>query len=161
MQGENEIGMFYRELATSEEGNSTAKNIGEFKASVQKNGGYYIARRESSKSMSQNEASSECQDLYAEIKSDLMNSYAWDTAIVFIQNKDSENTNYSNKTTGNEETEDVVCNIYDMSGNMLEWTTETSSETGNPYVARGESTSSRHSLSEENTNISFRSILYW
>ena len=61
------------------------------------------------------------------VKSDLMNGYAWDTAIVYIQ--EAGNDNYANLThnnnignTGN--MEDEVCKINDMSCNMEEWTTE-------------------------------------
>ena len=65
------------------------------------------------------------------VESDLVNSYAWDTAIVYIQ--EMEDTNYANATidlientilmnTG--ETGDVVCNVYDMAANLYEWTTE-------------------------------------
>ena len=66
--------------------------------------------------------------------SDLINSYAWDTAIVFIE-KCGNNSNYSNYkrpysglttagysgTSGN----DKQCNIFDMGGNVFEWSTET------------------------------------
>ena len=61
------------------------------------------------------------------VGSDLVNSYAWDTAIVFIQAMG--NSNYSNKNivgsivnTGT--TGDKVCNIYDMASNCREWSTE-------------------------------------
>ena len=70
------------------------------------------------------------------VKSDLMNSYAWDTAIVFIQecghtnyaNQDgySINSNLTNTGTG----QDEVCKINDMASNMLERTTEYSSAAG-------------------------------
>ena len=65
------------------------------------------------------------------VESDLINSYAWDTAIVYIQTMG--NTNYANAnrdTTGNKslkntgETGDKVCKIFDMAGNCFEWTTE-------------------------------------
>ena len=65
-----------------------------------------------------------------------MNSYAWDTAIVFIQecghtnyaNQDgnSINSNLTDTGTG----QDEVCNINDMASNISEWTTEYSSNTG-------------------------------
>lgn len=45
-QGENAISTYYQELATSDRGNTTAKDIEEFKISVTKNGGYYIGRYE-------------------------------------------------------------------------------------------------------------------
>ncbi len=65
------------------------------------------------------------------VESDLVNSYAWDTAIVYIQAMG--NTNYANAnraTNGNTtlkntgKTGDKVCNIFDMAGNTLEWNTE-------------------------------------
>ena len=80
------------------------------------------------------------------VESDLVNSYAWDTAIVFIQNC-SNNTNYANEVDGNNVlnntglTGDVVCNVYDMSGNTMEWTTEyytgVNSTNAYPCVYRG------------------------
>ena len=61
------------------------------------------------------------------VESDLVNSYTWDTAIVFIQAMG--NSNYSNKNivgsivnTGT--TGDKVCNIHDMASNCREWSTE-------------------------------------
>ena len=100
----------------------------------------------------QGDASLACQNLYAGneyngksyVESDLVNSYAWDTAIMFIQ-KCSDKTNYANQTDGNGTlkntgaTTDVVCNIYDMAGNLREWTTEYSSSSGgcNSCVSRG------------------------
>ena len=89
---------------------------------------------------------------YAEstsVKSDLINSYAWDTAIVYIQ--ESGHTNYANQNsknsslsnTGNlaEGIKDEVCKINDMASNVREWTTEHSSRTLSssaiPCVYRG------------------------
>ena len=80
-------------------------------------------------------ASKVCQNMYANnntvgTESDLVNSYAWDTAIVFIQSMDTENSNYANKIDGNGTlkntgiTGDEVCNIFDMAENVSEWTTE-------------------------------------
>ena len=82
-------------------------------------------------------------------KTKLVSSYAWDTTIAFLQkvNSDygssSEEGNYRNTTfsytdiTGASQTKEneskvlvptgqttPVCNIYDMGGNVLEWTTE-------------------------------------
>ncbi len=63
-------------------------------------------------------------------ESDLINSYAWDTAIFFIQEMGNEN--YANKTSINNllsntgTTGDKVCNIYDIASNCNEWTTEQS-----------------------------------
>ena len=90
-------------------------------------------------------------------ESDLINSYAWDTAIVFIQTF-SGDANYSRQVGQNtesslqkcgesildsnyvddgDETQDVRCNIYDMAGNTREWTTETYSSASGPCVGRG------------------------
>jgi len=93
-----------------------------------------------------------------EYYSDLCNSYAWDTAIIFIQAYSGNNT-YANKTptytdtsspyqpanTGERGTDstiganttDKVCNIYDMASNAYEWTTETSASLETPCVSRG------------------------
>ena len=67
------------------------------------------------------------------VKSDLMNSYAWDTAIVYIQ--ECGNTNYANQNSKNNDlantgiNNDEVCKINDMASNLREWTTEYSSFT--------------------------------
>ena len=74
--------------------------------------------------------------------SDLMNSYALDTAITFIQ-KCTDKTNYANQNSLNTSfsstgtTNDNPCNIFDMASNVYEWTTETSSNSGYPCVLRG------------------------
>ena len=111
--------------------------------------------------VTQKKASELCMNLktsngYTDVTSDLVNSYAWDTAIVFIQECGTDN-NYANQlgksTTpdnpsnlgeailaqGNGATKtDVQCNIYDMAGNCVEWTTETSYiDSNNPCVIRG------------------------
>ena len=81
------------------------------------------------------------------VKSDLMNSYAWDTAIVFIQ--ECGHTNYANqdgqsindKLTNTGTRQDEKCKINDMASNLQEWTTEYSSRTDRitayPCTARG------------------------
>ncbi len=79
------------------------------------------------------------------VKSDLMNSYAWDTAIVYIQEAGHEN--YANKADGNGTlkntgaTGDEVCKINDMASNLREWTTEystyTTSSNAYPCTHRG------------------------
>ena len=101
--------------------------------------------------VTQNKASDICQNLYegiSNVKSDLINSYSWGTAILFIQ-KYSQDLDYSRQNrlqttiarTG-EATDginkDIMCNIYDMAGNCAEWTTETSGDSPNtPCVGRG------------------------
>ncbi len=67
-------------------------------------------------------------DSNVRVESDLVNSYAYDTAIVFIQ--EMGHTNYANKCSVNVskkntgKTGDEVCNIHDMASNCYEWTTE-------------------------------------
>jgi len=81
--------------------------------------------------ITQSQAALVSQNMYKNdkyVESDLVNSYAWDTAIVYIQAM--ENDNYANqadcngtlKNTGS--TGDEKCKIFDMAGNTEEWTTE-------------------------------------
>ena len=78
--------------------------------------------------------------------SDLMNSYAWDTATLFLQTFGT-NSKYSIQTslnsslattgTNNQTTKDVQCNVYDIASNIREFTTETSTHSNGPCLARG------------------------
>ena len=134
--------------------NATARNLKEFISTTLSNGGYYIARFEASGTASkitskynqkvlvditQPNAAKLAREMYEEVKennelvyaSDLVNSYAWDTAIVFIQTysvkTDYASHNESNTTkafTATGKNNDKYCNIWDMSGNAYEWTTE-------------------------------------
>ena len=151
--------------------NATARNLEEFISTTLANGGYYIARFEASGTASkitskynqtvlgnitQPNAAKAAREMYGEIKennklvyaSDLVNSYAWDTAIIFIQTYSTE-TDASSYASQNKSTSfantginnDKYCNIYDMSGNASEWTTESSTGSVNsssyPCVNRG------------------------
>ena len=76
--------------------------------------------------------------------SDLVNSYAWDTAIVFIQTFGAaENEAYSRQSSKNDELAntgengDNPLNINDMASNIRECTTETCSSPYNPCTFRG------------------------
>ena len=163
-----EIESFFKENTKDERtnGGSEAYNLREFVDSVQKNHGYYIARYEAGKkegeegkpvskagqevwtNITEPDASTAAKKMYnsTEYTSDLVNSYAWDTAIVYIQ--ETGVTNYANKgaavdskkKTG-ETSEEEKCHIYDMAGNMREWTTEYSTATidnkENTCVLRG------------------------
>ena len=103
---------------------------------------------------------------YTSVKSKLVSSYAWDTAIAFIQKTNSDYGNSSEEGnyidsptftyTGIADTEKnkqtkangtgtltptgqttAVNNIYDMGGNVWEWTTEPCSYTRYPCTSRG------------------------
>ena len=134
--------------------NATARNLEEFISTTLANGGYYIARFEASGTASkitskynqtvlgnitQPNAAKAAREMYGEIKennklvyaSDLVNSYAWDTAIIFIQTYSgktdyaSHNESITTKAfTATGKNNDKYCNIWDMSGNAYECTTE-------------------------------------
>ena len=168
----------YQELSTFRDGsksdgseNATARDLKTFIEMSLANGGYYIARYEASGDSSkiyskydqtvltdipQPIAASLAREMYGEVKenneliyaSDLVNSYAWDTAIIFIQTystdekastyaSQNKSTSFANTGTNN----DKYCNIWDMSGNACEWTTEyytsSSSSVFYPCVYRG------------------------
>ena len=144
--------------------NATARNLSEFISTTLANGGYYIARFEASGTASkitskynqtvfgditQPNAAKAAREMYGEVKennelvyaSDLVNSYAWDTTIIFIQTYSTETdaSSYAsqNKSTSFSKTginNDKYCNIWDMSGNTCEWTTEYSTVFGNGMV---------------------------
>ena len=185
-------------------GNTIAKNITNFKNSVSANGGYYIGRYEARTTtprtakgdaltqitekgtdqvynyVTQLQAAQLAQRMYDSNKftSDLTNSYAWDTATLFLQIYGTNGT-YSRKIpvseilsqtgTNTQNTKDVQCNVYDMASNVYEWTTETSHNSDYPCGFRGGNyysinfyTSSRNgnNTSESNINIGFRSLLF-
>ena len=144
--------------------NVIARDIGAFVTSATTNGGYYIGRFEAGNSndtlvckygqtvyenITQPEASSLSRSMYADgystgtFSSDLINSYAWDTAIIFIQTFGTKSNSHSyaktsgasgifeSQTTGTSilsstSSVDEQLNIYDMAGNCYEWSTETS-----------------------------------
>ena len=109
--------------------------------------------------ITQPKASEVSRNMYgseAKVTSDLINSYAWDTAILFIQKCGTEsNSSTYSRTIGYSSTStsapqatgtnileatnkiDKQCNIFDMAGNCFEWTTETSSNSNLPCVIRG------------------------
>ena len=98
-------------------------------------------------------------------KTKLVSSYAWDTTIAFIEKtvnnygSSSSQGNYKDKSVTYKDITDEskpektkaenssllvatgqttpVCNIYDMGGNVWEWTTESCSSTKYPYALRG------------------------
>ena len=202
------------ELETLEGTNTTARNLSGFVKSVKINGGYYIGRYESSyrdgivpyvkKSLSasieaekkegeiwnyttQTKAARACRDMYhkTSFETDLVNSYAYDTAIVFIQKCSNDKSysikdsfNDSLKNTGREdESKDEKCKINDLASNLYEWTTEyctrIEDDVACPGTCRGGRyynhnglfyTSVRESIGstslEKSAGTSFRPILY-
>ncbi len=158
--------------------NRTAKDLKGFIDSVEANGGYYIARYEASygkdgkpnskvsvnenntssaptqegylwNNITQIKAAEACDNMYDTVSSDLINSYAWDTAVLYIQ-KFSGDTDYSRQdgksinnsiTNTGKNSNDEVCKIHDMAFNCFEWTTENStytySSSAYPCVNRG------------------------
>ena len=191
----------YTELTSSSNGETVAKNLGDFITKAKNAGGYYIGRYEAGKvegntdtfnikkgqevynEITQPDAATLARNLYSSnnnFESDLINSYVWDTAIVFIQTF-SGDADYSRQgkfqstltTTGNAHDSnnnyDVRCNIYDMAGNVKEWSTETYTRSYSPCVTRGGNylysnicTAFRrnYTTSGSTTYIAFRSTLY-
>ena len=187
--------------------NTTALNLKGFVDSVKANGGYYIARYEASygtdgkanskvsdsyttssstpnkegqlwNNITQIDAATASRNLYSTVNSDLINSYAWDTAIVYIQNF-SGDTDYSKQNSLNKSlantgvNSDEKCKINDMASNTYEWTTEycTYTDSSNAYpctVGGGYYSNSSYYTGDRNFsratssngNISFRSALY-
>ena len=106
--------------------------------------------------------------------SDLVNSYAWDTAIVFIQTFGGEEyKTYSRQSSKNDELAntgvngDNPLNISDMASNTRELTTEISNIPGYPVTFRGGSYDSAFytanrpfNLLKSSYNLTFRSLLY-
>ncbi len=127
-----------------------------------------------------------CKNMYSSgnesnyVKSDLVNSYAWDTAIVYIQAMGHNNYANANRETNNNtelkntgDTGDEVCHIYDMAGNLMEWITEYSIYTNdtikNPCVLRGGHFNwnnrytyyrDRNFTTYNSTGIGFRPLIY-
>ena len=197
---------FTEGLKDSSTTNTHAKDIEDFKNKVTNTThGYYIGRYESRKNgtqvtvkasdtvynnITQPDAATVSRGMYSSdsnFESDLMNSYAWDTAIVFLQKFDNRANKaslkpYSQQTTLNDSLasqgtnnltdaskQDVICNVYDMASNCYEWTTETSSGSNGPCTGRGGNYYGSNSYtsyrcngftSDSDDGISFRSLLY-
>ena len=138
--------------------------------------------------VSQPQAAKLSREMYSSnnFKSDLMNSYAWDTTIVFFQefdNRAQKTVPYSKQISLNssiayqgtnklleEGQKDVICNVYDIASNCYELTTETSiKDSRYPCVGRGgryynnfgcASYRGYDSFNFINDNYSFRNIIY-
>ena len=135
--------------------------------------------------LTQPQAAKLSSEMYHDVsfKSDLMNSYAWDTAILFLQTFDNRTNKpfpysmqrnlYANlavKGSGsivNENEKDIICNIFDMANNCFEWETETSIQPDRGCcMYRGASygywsiASLRNDAGYVHDDVSFRPILY-
>ena len=197
---------FTEGLKDSTTSNTHAKDIEDFKNKVTNTThGYYIGRYESRKNgtqvtvkasdtvynnITQPDAATVSRGMYSSdsnFESDLMNSYAWDTAVYFLQKFDNRANKaslkpYSQQNSLNDDLasqgtnnltdaskQDVICNVWDMASNCYEWTTETCSGSNYPCSGRGGSyfrsddyTSGRYYgvTSTSNDLVSFRSLLY-
>ncbi len=134
--------------------------------------------------ITQKKASNLCKSMYTSkpYESDLISSYAWDTAIIFFQ-KLGENPTYSRKTSVNRNklakhgtsgtdysgTRDIICNVYDMASNCWEWSTESLNDLdlqtplrGGNYKYRANYTSERNLqiMPYVGEHVSFRPVLY-
>ena len=146
-------------------GNAIAKDIEQFIQKTNENNGFYIGRYEARKDVvngknvlvenknkeiynyiTQPDAAIVARNMYSsndKFESDLINSYAWDTAILFLQEFGKEN--YSNEHAFVTEnslfaqngTIENQCNVYDMASNCYEWSTETFSLSNRSCVQRG------------------------
>ena len=144
--------------------------IGTFKNSATSKGGFYIGRYEQGTGnvckknvepyvrVTRDTANTKAKAMYSNnsyVKSELISSYAWDTALNFICQTNSAgyklatttDSKYGNintstptktgsyKVSGKES--DKYSNIYDFLGNRYEWTTEFYSSSILPCVSRG------------------------
>ncbi len=153
----------YTEDQSYAEKNAVAANLSEFISKTNLAKGYYIARYEASSSdgtpdgtveskenktawvyITQPNASIESKEMYNSslYTTDLINSLAWDTALVYIQTisidtdySTQETKSTSRQLTGN--SNDEILKINDMASNVREWSTETSSNSEYPCVYRG------------------------
>ena len=158
------------------EGNSrsvASGQIGAFKASAESttnggNGGFYIGRYELGTgnvvkagvapytNITRDQAKSNIENMYAGnsyVTSELISSYAWDTALNFICQTNvgsgegynlsrTTSSQYGNIGTNKKENTgayvaDNYSNIHDLLGNCYEWTTEYYSNSNGPCVIRG------------------------
>ena len=113
------------------------------------------------------------------VTTDLLNSYMWDTALKYIDYYTGSNFSTttglgnagkvnSGAVASGSYSEDIKCNIADMSGNVVEWTTEYHSSSV-PCAYRGGSYGNSNAAcrrdypttSYGSSLIGFRCALYW
>lgn len=149
------------------EGNVSSSNANNKKSWTGYNGGKLVEKPDAHifNYITQNKASELSINMYQEnnnFQSDLVNSYAWDTAALFLQEFDNrsdavkQNTRYKSKysiqnslfqadyysqgtnSLGATDADkiDKICNVYDMADNYFEYTTETCHDSSTPCVSR-------------------------
>ena len=207
---------YTEELENSKIDNTPAKNIEDFKSKAEGSHGYYIGRYEARTApersssttddnltqittkpndyvynyVTQPQAATLSRGMYTgtPFESDLMNSYVWDTATLFLQTIDNRTTDkttkYSRQTSLNgvsdglaskgtnnladTSKQDKICNVYDMASNCVEWSTETYSYSNDPCTTRGGYYTNSYYTSLRNSvfktlsynTYSFRPLLY-
>ena len=166
--GDNVIESYY--YGEGDSRSVASGTIGAFKTSATSKGGFYIGRYEQGTgnvckknvepyvNVTRDTANTKAKAMYSNnsyVKSELISSYAWDTALNFICQTNSAgytlatttsssygniNTSTPTKTgeyTVNGKVVDKYSNIYDFLGNRREWTTEYYSYSDFPCVSRG------------------------
>ena len=113
------------------------------------------------------------------VTTDLLNSYMWDTALKYIDYYT--NSSFSTTTglgnaggknssavTSGSYSDDIKCNIADMSGNVVEWTTEYYSSSypcvdrgGNFNVSSAACRRDCYTTIDSHSGLGFRCALYW
>ena len=204
---------FTEGLENSQTDNTHAKNIAIFRKKAEGSHGYYIGRYEARTAtgrktkddeltqittkpndyvynyVTQPQAATLSRGMYTgtPFESDLVNSYAWDTATLFLQTIDNRTTDKTKKyswqtslnigslaNTGTNNLtdtskQDKICNVYDMASNYIEWSTETDSISGLPCTERGgyglgsgfyTSYRDRSYTTDSSNDSSFRPLLY-
>ena len=174
-----------------------SSTIGAFKTSATTKGGFYIGRYEQGTgnvckagvepyvSVTRDTANTQAKAMYngnSYVTSELISSYAWDTALNFICQTNTEgytlatttdetygNIGASNPTTTGEYEADKYSKICDFLGNRREWTTEYYSNSNYPCVLRGghygysnlyAAYRGSYSTSNSDGSIGFRTQLY-
>ena len=195
-------GYYYGEGATQDKDENPITTVAKeqievFKASATSKGGFYIGRYEQGEgnvckagvnaytNVTRNKAKEQSEAMYKDndfVVSELISSYAWDTALNFMCQNHTEgykiatttDRTYGNIGTTKKEltgayTADKYSNICDVLGNCWEWTTECYSRSGVPCVGRGGSYDNSNvyaagrgvfSTSVSNSDDSFRLQLY-
>lgn len=150
--GVNSIDAFLSSAKPISEGGKGGFYIGRYEQGI---GNVCKASTDAYVNLTRDEAKQQAEIMYNEnsyVTSQLISSYAWDTALNFICQTNTEgyllamttdsnygniNTGDSGKTQSGRYTTDKYSNIYDLLGNCYEWTTEVGSNISNMGIVRG------------------------